>query len=142
MMKTTDTRPGCYPAAAGAVRSTFRSLLPETTVGAVLVVVLDIRREQAVPTDHGFGRYHDEHRLPRRPDSVGQDLLDVPTPLLARGGNVSIGVGPAVKFIDAPRFAWTPVTPATFRPKNHIVVGTVWLGIGIQIVLSRLFVRS
>ena len=46
MVKTTDTRPGCDPAAAGAVRSTFRSLLPETTVGAVLVVVLDIRREQ------------------------------------------------------------------------------------------------
>lgn len=46
MVKTTDTRPGYYLASAGAVRSTFRSLLPETTVGAVLVVVVDVRGEQ------------------------------------------------------------------------------------------------
>ena len=37
MVKTTDTRPGYYLASCRARRSTFRSLLPETTVGAVLV---------------------------------------------------------------------------------------------------------
>ena len=46
MVKTTDTRPGYDLASSGAMRSTFRSLLPETTVGAVLVVVVDIRGEQ------------------------------------------------------------------------------------------------
>jgi hypothetical protein len=46
MMETTDTRPGYYLASAGAVFSIFTSLLPETTVGAVLVVVVDIREEQ------------------------------------------------------------------------------------------------
>ena len=46
MVETTDTRPGYYLASAGAELSTFRRLLPETTVGAVLVVVVDIRGEQ------------------------------------------------------------------------------------------------
>jgi len=46
MVETTDTRPGYYLASAGAALSTFRRLLPETTVGAVLVVVVDIRGEQ------------------------------------------------------------------------------------------------
>ena len=46
MVETTDTRPGYYLASAGAVFPIFRSLLPETTVGTVLVVVVDIRGEQ------------------------------------------------------------------------------------------------
>ena len=46
MVKTTDARPGYYLAAAGAVRSTFRSVLPETTVGAVLMVLVDIGSKQ------------------------------------------------------------------------------------------------
>ena len=47
MVKTTDTTPGYDLSSAGAVRSTFRSLLPETAVGAILVVVVDIRGEQS-----------------------------------------------------------------------------------------------
>ena len=46
MVKTTDTRPGYDLASAGAMRSTFGSLLPEATVGAVMVVVVDIRGER------------------------------------------------------------------------------------------------
>ena len=46
MVKTTDARPGYDVASADAVPPTLRSLLPETTVGAVLVVVVDIRGEQ------------------------------------------------------------------------------------------------
>jgi hypothetical protein len=46
MVKTADTRPGYYLAAADAGLTTFRSLLLETTVGAVLMVVVDIRGEQ------------------------------------------------------------------------------------------------
>jgi hypothetical protein len=37
MVETTDTRPSYYLASAGAALSTFRRLLPETTVGALLV---------------------------------------------------------------------------------------------------------
>jgi len=46
MVKTTYAAPGYDLASAGAVRSTFRRLLPETAVGAILVVVVDIRGEQ------------------------------------------------------------------------------------------------
>src|SRR6516225_9577930 len=46
MMKTTDTRPRYHISSAGAARSLFWSLLLESTVRAILVVVRDIRREQ------------------------------------------------------------------------------------------------
>jgi hypothetical protein len=46
MVKTAHTRPGYYLASADAGLTTFRSLLLETTVGAVLMVVVDIRGEQ------------------------------------------------------------------------------------------------
>ena len=45
MMKTTDTRPSYHLPLAGAAPSLFRSLFLKAAVGAILMVVLDIRKE-------------------------------------------------------------------------------------------------
>jgi hypothetical protein len=75
VVKTTDTRPGDYLASAGAVHSTFRSLLPETTVGAV-VVVLDIRGEQPFQMRFVEGNHLIEQSAPAATDPpLGNTIL-------------------------------------------------------------------